>query len=144
IFDPDPEVRELAALGNAQRHLAHLSDRARACWLVDFASALQRYKDSPKWAALGKAMAEATPAGTGSDGSPVWIYEQLDTLVISLWPLVKKYNWTYRDLLNVIRPVLRRPKAYPCEREQDFATYCVNVLGLRKTGRGVTTTNGQP
>ena len=146
-FDPDPEVRELAALGNAQRHLAHLSDRARTCWLIDFAAAFERYKDSPKWAVLGKAMAAAAPAGGVSGGSapsPAWTYEQVDTLVISLWALVKQHNWTYRDLLNVIRPVLTRPNAYPCDRDQDFSTYCVNVLGLRKTGRGVTATDGQP
>ena len=37
-----------------------------------------------------------------------------------------------------------RPNAYPCEREQDFATYCTNVLGLRKTGKGITAKNGRP
>lgn len=147
-FDPDPERRELAALGNAQTHLAHLSERARTCWLIDFAAALQRYKDSPKWAALGKAMA-ATPSPNATrqgkpDSSTAWTYEQIDTLVISLWPLVKQHNWTYRDLLNVLQPVLTRPNAYPCDREQDFATYCVNVLGLRKTGKGVTAKNGKP
>ncbi len=40
--------------------------------------------------------------------------------------------------------MLKRPKAYPCELDQDFATYCVNVLGLRKTGKGVTARNAQP
>lgn len=145
IFDPDPQVRELAALGNAQRHLAHLSERARTCWLIDFAAACDRYKNSPKWAALGKAMAAASsPNGGRSGEGDVWTYEQLDTLVLSLWPLVKQHNWTYRDLLSVIRPVLKRPKAYPCERDQDFATYCVNVLGLRKAGKGVTARNGKP
>ena len=44
----------------------------------------------------------------------------------------------------MIRPVLTRPNSYPCDRDQDFATYCVNMLGLRKTARGVTTPNGQP
>jgi hypothetical protein len=38
-FDPDPETRYLAALGNAQRHLAKLDGRAKACWLADFATA---------------------------------------------------------------------------------------------------------
>ena len=74
----------------------------------------------------------------GAAPDRVWQYPEVDTLVIVLWPLVKAYNWTYRDLLNIIRPSLTRPKAYPCDREQDFATYCVNVLGLRKKGKGVT------
>jgi hypothetical protein len=111
-FDPDPEKRQLAALGNAQRHFARL-----------------------------------------------WTYADVDTLIIALWPLVQRYNWTYRDLLNSIRPALRRqPSApsgsekshselkwsYPCEREHDLATYCRNVLGLRKSGKGVTAGDGRP
>jgi hypothetical protein len=135
-FDPDPETRELAALGNAQRHLAQLDPHAKASWLLDFANAAERYQHSPKWAALGKAMAD------NSDRS--WPYAEVDTLVIALWPLVKAHNWTYRDLLNVIRPALKRPSFYPCEREQDFAAYCANVLGLRKTSKGVSAKNGRP
>jgi hypothetical protein len=73
-----------------------------------------------------------------------WLYPDVDSLVIGLWPLVTKYNWTYRDLLKTIRPALKRPKAYPCEREQDFATYCTNVLGLRKTAKGASSKNGHP
>jgi len=59
----------------------------------------------------------------------LWTYERVDTLVIALWPLVKEHNWTYRDLMNVIRPALNRPRSslssipYPCGREQDFAAY---------------------
>ena len=94
------------------------------------------YKDSPKWATVGKAMSAETDR--------VWQYAEVDTLVIALWPLVKAYNWTYRDLLTVIRPALKRPEAYPCEREQDFAAYCANVLGLRKQGKGVSAKDGRP
>jgi hypothetical protein len=135
-FSPDPETRELAALGNAQRQLASLDPRARLCWLMDFADAAERYKDSSKWAAMGKAMSD--------DSDKVWLYADVDTLVIALWPLVKAHNWTYRDLLNVIRPGLKRPTAYPCEREQDFSAYCANVLGLRKQSKGVSAKNGKP
>jgi hypothetical protein len=135
-FDPDPETRHLAALGNAQRHLAKLDDRAKACWLADFATAAEHYQNSPKWSALGKAMAD--------DSDRQWQHPDVDTLVISLWPLVKAYNWTYRDLLNVIRPALKRGDAYPCASEQDFAAYCANVLGMRKAGKGVSAKNGRP
>ena len=158
-FDPDPETRHLAALGNAQRHLAKLDDRAKACWLADFATAAEHFQNSPKWAALGKAMA--------NDSDPQWQYPDVDTLVIALWPLVKAYNWTYRDLLNVIRPALARPSPtapnskfrpspdsalrtphsalnYPCGSEQEFAVYCANVLGLRKKAKGVSAKNGRP
>ena len=42
-FDPDPETRHLAALGNAQRPLAKLDDRAKACWLADFANHFEAF-----------------------------------------------------------------------------------------------------
>ncbi len=135
-FSPDPEARELAALGNAQRHIAGLDARARLCWLSDFANAAEKYQHSPKWTAVGKAMSD--------DSDKLWLYADVDSLVIALWPLVKAHNWTYRDLLNVIRPGLKRPNAYPCEREQDFSAYCANVLGLRKQGKGVSARNGKP
>lgn len=154
-FNPDPETRHLAALGNAQRQLSKLDDRAKACWLVDFAAAAEHYRNSPKWSALGKAMAD--------DSDRQWQYPDVDTLVIALWPLVKAYNWTYRDLLTVIRPAFARPKSspfptphsalrtspgaalrYPCSREQDFASYCVNVLGLRKASKGLSAKNQRP
>ena len=45
-------------------------------------------------------------------------YADVDTLAISLWPLVKAYTWTYRDLLNVIRRGLKRAIAYACGAEQ--------------------------
>jgi hypothetical protein len=135
-FDPDPETRYLAALGNAQRHLANLDLHAQTCWVHDMANAAQHFKNSPKWAALGKAMSD------NSDRS--WLYPEVDTLVIGLWPLVRAFNWTYRDLLNVIRPVLKRPDAYPCSAEHEFAPYCANVLGLKKTGRGRTAKSGRP
>ncbi len=99
-FHPDPETRHLAALGTAQRHLGRLDDRAKACWLADFTTAAQHFQDSPKWSLFGEAMAD------GSDR--LWQYPEVDTLVIALWPLVKVYNWTYHDLLNVILPALKR------------------------------------
>ena len=33
---------------------------------------------------------------------------------------------------------------YPCGPDQDFAAYCSNVLGLRKTAKGVTAKNRRP
>jgi len=33
---------------------------------------------------------------------------------------------------------------YPCSREQEFATYCANILGLRKSGKGHTAKSGRP
>jgi hypothetical protein len=135
-FDPDPDKRELALLGTIQRRLAGQPDRAKAHWHWHFGEASERFKDSPKWPVLGHAMA--------AESDKVWPYRQVDNFIISLWPLVKRHNWTYRDLLNVMRPALSRPEAYPCDLEQSFATYCNNVLGLRKTGNGKTANDGRP
>jgi hypothetical protein len=135
-FDPDPDKRELAALGANQRHWVHLDDSAKAWWQWHFSEAAERFKDSPKWPTLGRAMS--------ADADRLWQYADVDALVIGLWPLVKQNNWTYRDLLNVIRPGINRPEAYPCAAEQEFAAYCTNILGLRKTTKGVTAKDGQP
>jgi hypothetical protein len=70
-------------------------------------------------------------------------YPQLDELLIWLWPLLKKHNWTYRDLLNVVRGITSRT-TYPCNTEKKLATYCINVLGLRKQRAGKTSRNGKP
>ena len=135
-FDPDPETRHLANLGHAQSNLARLDQRAKACWLLDFAAAVEHYQDSPKWSALGQ--------GMNAESARSWTYPELDTLVIALWPMVSAHNWTYLDLLNVIRPALERPSAYPCDTEQNFATYCCSILGLQKVGRGKTARDGRP
>jgi hypothetical protein len=139
-FDPDPDKRDLACLGTIQRQFARQPESIKMLWQHVYSEAAERFKDSPKWPTLGQAMS--------SQSDMPWTYRQLDTFIISLWPLLKRHNWTYRDLLNVTRDLdgRQRPASYPCDREQDFATYCANVLGLRKTKatKGRTTKNGRP
>jgi hypothetical protein len=135
-FDPDPEKRELAALGINQRFFGDMNEFSRKWWEWHHGQAAERFKNSPKWQTVGKAMSAQTDR--------VWNYPQLDEVLIWLWPLLKRNNWTYRDLMNVTRQIVSRPNAYPCQREQDFAAYCTNVLGLRKTGPGKTAKDGRP
>ena len=135
-FDPDAEKRELTALGVNQRSYAQLNDFSKAWWKWHHEEAAEWFKDSPKWQTLGKAMA--------STATRHWNYPELDAVVISLWPLLRRHNWTYRDMLNLVRRAVACPDAYPCQNEQEFTTYCVNVLGLRKTGNGRTAKNGRP
>jgi hypothetical protein len=71
-------------------------------------------------------------------------YPLLDEFVIHFWPLVKKHNWTYRDLLNVIWMIPSQGKRYPCRSEQELAAHCNNVLGLRKQSTGKTSPDGKP
>jgi hypothetical protein len=120
--DPDPEKRELAALGVMQRSFAKLSASDQAWWEWHHREAAGRFKDSPKWQTIGK-LAVAPLRTAPAD---------LDEIVILFWPLMKRHNWTYRDLMAVACQVLPLPHHYPLEREQDLAAYCSNVLGLRK------------
>jgi len=136
-FDPDPQKRELAALGINQRAYAHLSVFSKSWWQWHHGEAAERFKDSPKWPTLGEAMA--------SDKARVWNYPDLDAVIVSLWPLLKLNNWTYRDLLNVARLILPAPHRYPLVCEPELATYCQNVLGLHKSGiKGRSSPNGKP
>jgi len=121
-FDPDPENRELAALGILQRNFPKLKTFTHTWWEWHHREAAERFKDSPKWQTIGKLA--VAPLRTAPPN--------VDEILIMLWPLLKYHNWTYRDLMAVGRQVLAPPYRYPLEREQDLAAYCSNVLGLRK------------
>ncbi len=135
MFDPDAEKRDLAAGAFVRNHIATADAETKARYQAQFEAAVEHYPDSPKQRAMAATLDADTPR--------VWNYEDVDTAVITLWPLVKRFNWTYVDLLKTIRPSVKRPKLYPCHREQSFATYCTNVLGLRKTEKG-RTSDGDP
>lgn len=135
-FDPDAEKRELAALGMNQRHYAKLNDFGKSWWQWHHGEAAERFKASPKWTAVGEGMIGRNERR--------WATPELDEVVITLWPLLQRHTWTYRDLMNVIRSVADLPDGYPCQREQDLSAYCFNVLGLRKRGTGKTASNGRP
>jgi len=137
IFDPDPEKLELAVLGLNQRNFAGLNDFSKTWWQWHHGEAAERFRESPKWPTLGKAMA--------SESERIWNYPDLDAVIISLWPLLKLHNWTYRDLLALVRKILPAPRRYPLESEPVLATYCQNVLGLRKSGpQGRSSPDGKP
>lgn len=136
-FDADPHKRELAALGINQRNYAQMSDFSKAWWQWHHGEAAERFKDSPKWSTVGKAMA--------ADNERIWNNPDLDLALITCWPLLKKSNWTYRDLLVVVEKILPEHQRYPLESEPELATYCQNVLGLRKAGpKGRTSPDGKP
>jgi len=138
-FDPDPEKRDLALLGLSQRHLAKNGEPIRAMWNWLHAQAAERFKDSPKWPTIGRAMA--------SDELRPWPYREADTAIISLWPLLKRHNWTYRDLLSVVLALTSSASSapkYPFRSDQEFAAHCTMALGLRKQGVGKTSKDGRP
>jgi hypothetical protein len=136
-FDPDAEKRELAALGINQRNYASMNDFEKNWWQWHHGEAAERFKNSPKWATLGKAMA--------AGNEKVWNYPELDRALITNWPLLKKHNWTYRDLLAVLKMIFPPPHRYPLASEPELAAYCQNVLGLRKSGpKGRSRPDGKP
>jgi hypothetical protein len=135
-FDADPEKRELALLGFQQRRYPVMSDFEKAWWKWHHGEAAERLSDPAHWTMVGKGMADESTRHQS--------YPALDDCIIMLWPLVRRHQWTYRDLMNVIRDVAPVPMRYPCEREQDLASYCNNVLGLRKRSKGKTDPEGTP
>ena len=46
----------------------------------------------------------------------IWNYPDLDIAVITNWPLLKKHNWTYRDMLEIVKQLFRRRIAYPLRK----------------------------
>lgn len=57
-----------------------------------------------------------------------------DKTIIFLWPLLKRYNWSYRELLTLVRSLLDCADTYPCQSDHQLAAYCSTVLGLRQAG----------
>ena len=57
---------------------------------------------------------------------------RLDKTIIFLWPLHKRYDWTYEELLRLLRDFLDCGSAYPCGSETQLVSYCRGVLGLWK------------
>lgn len=135
-FDPDPENRELAILGVQQRHFPGMDDFQRNWWEWHHKEAAERLSDPSKWSMVGKAFTD--------DLTTHQSYPALDDCIIMFWPLVRRYEWTYQDLMTVIQKVAPEPLRYPCERAQDLASYCNNVLGLRKSSKGRSNPNGTP
>jgi hypothetical protein len=137
LFDPDAEKREWAALGMNQRNFASMDEFSKTWWQWHHSEAAERFKKSPKWPKLGEAIA--------SEKEKIWNYPDLDTVIISIWPLLKCQNWTYRDLLAVAQMILPVPHRYPLVSEQELSAYCQNVLGLRKSGsQGRSCPDGKP
>jgi hypothetical protein len=135
-FDPDPEKRELAIIGVQQRRYPEMDDFQKAWWEWHHGEAAERLQNPAKWVMVGRGLAD--------DQTRHHTYPILDDGIIMLWPLVLRFNWTFRDLMMVLRSVDRPWRTYPCEREQDLATYCSNVLGLRKGQKGRSAKNGLP
>lgn len=60
---------------------------------------------------------------------------ELDKLLIFSWPLVKRHNWSFADLLNIVRGAVNCATSLPCQSEHHLAAYCRTALGLNASSR---------
>lgn len=135
-FSDDPETVHLANIGVAQRRLAEFSERDWKRWEeIHHRAALKHGGNLKKWGIVGKVQHNPAPR--------TWTHPEVDTLLIGLWPLVARYNWTYTDLLNVLDKLLPAPaqnaeRAYPLDSEASLKMHCRTVCGLAKSRKGKT------
>jgi hypothetical protein len=135
-FAPGRDRRDWAALGIHRWFAGQLSDPRKMKFSARHFAAASLTN--------GEGVLECfTPAGVWQP-KRTWPHPELDEAVISLWPLLQRHNWTFGDLLNVLRDVLPRSDVYPCESERNLATYCAFTLRLRKFGHGKTAQGSRP
>jgi hypothetical protein len=133
-FSENPDKVHLANLGVIQRHLAKFSERDRTRWEGMLARAAAKHQaDLKLWGTVGKVQHDPEPR--------TWTHPHVDSLIIGLWPLVVRYNWTYADLLKVLDRLLPAPPAnedrkYPLDSEASLKVHCRSICGLTKSKRG--------
>jgi hypothetical protein len=129
-FSDDPDTRHLADLGMAERCLAKMSERDSEIFhcLLDRAAA-KHGNDMKKWAIIGKVHHDPEPR--------IWTHPKVDRLLIAVWPLVLRHNWTYPDLLKVTRKLLSDDgHHYPLDTAHNLKVHCRMTCGLTKTAKG--------
>jgi hypothetical protein len=133
-FSDDPEKAHLANIGIAQRNLANFSERDRKCWQGIHERAAEKHKgDLKAWSTVGQVQHDPQPRA--------WTHPDVDACLISFWPLVARYNWTYSDLLKVLDKLLPTPPAdearkYPLDSEGSLKVHCRSICGLTKSTKG--------
>ena len=101
-FSDNQDKVHLANIGVAQRHLAKFSERDRKRWAgIHERAATKHQADLKMWGTVGKVQHDPEPR--------TWTHPQVDAIVIGVWPLVVRYNWTYSDLLRVLDRLLPAP-----------------------------------
>jgi hypothetical protein len=133
-FSDDPERVHLANIGITQRHLADFSDRDRKPWEdIHTRAAIKHRGDLKTWGVVGKVQHDPEPR--------TWTHPDVDALIIGLWPLVVRYNWTYPDFLKVLECLLPSPtsgsdRRYPLDSAEGLKVHCRSICGLTKSGKG--------
>jgi hypothetical protein len=135
-FDPDPDKREQTTRAINQRYLEQMRRLGMADWRSQASDSTQVCKEMPTWQIL--------PPPAISQPQRPWPHPELDEAIITLWPLVKRHNWSYTDLLNVLRDLVDITDAYPSQSDSNLATYCTRALHLRKAWLGKTAKMDRP
>jgi hypothetical protein len=136
-FDPDPGRQELATLGVGLRMFPDLKPQEQRLLSAYQAGMSPRFRGSAQWSCAGQVMAKSQRR--------TWSHPEVDAVTIACWPLVKAHDLTYEVLMGAIRELLphyaqprvreRPPLEFnpPLDSAGNFASHCVNVLGLRKS-----------
>jgi hypothetical protein len=136
-FAPGRDRRDWAAMGIHRWFAGQMSDPAKVKMSARNFAVFSAGPDAAVFNRLA-------PYGGVPAPKRTWPHPELDEAVISLWPLVQRHNWSFGDLLTVLRDVLPRADIYPCENERNLATYCAFTLRLRRFGHGKTVRETRP
>ena len=133
-FSDDPDRVHLANIGITQRYFASLAERDQKRWEgIHARAAVKHQRDLKTWGVVGKVQRNPEPR--------TWTHPDIDGLIIGLWPLVGRYNWTYTDLLKVLEKLLPPPiyegeRVYPLDSAESLKVHCRSICGLTKATKG--------
>lgn len=138
FFPGDEEARHLYALGLAQRNLPQHSAYDQTFWQWNHETALEQLTRRDKWAKF-------LAAGVKHEDKRHHTHPEVDDCVIGCWPLVKRFQWSYNELLAVLDHALPQYQGrYPCDSYVSLQKHCIQTLGLKKGTGGKRATAGKP
>ena len=125
VSSPDEESRHLFALGVSQSGLPDLRPYDQEFWQWNHETALSKLTDPRKWKFIGQ--------GFANEKARSHSHPEIDDAIITLWPLVRRFNWTYHELLNVLEAIAPRYRGrYPCDAVESIQKHCTLTVGLKK------------
>jgi len=132
-FSPDADMSHLSNLGFIERHLATMPARDRERFHGLLERGASEFGGKKVWQQVGKVMHNPQPRP--------WTHPLVDEILIGVWPLVVRYNWTYADLLKVLDCLLPAPSAnddrqYPLDSEASLKVHCRSICRLTKNKKG--------
>jgi hypothetical protein len=121
--------RDAAELG------ARLGDKTEKTTdrLIDFIKRRNELSEH-EWGTFTKTAFQNKPAD--------WRHPELDTFLMLMWPIVSRFNWTYRDVLEAVQRKFRGQHGYPFDSTTQLIKQC-RGLGLR-TGNKPRTARPHP